>query len=104
MKLIYQLFAFAIVMMMSASVYGEESIDITISDLTSDNANVTFTPSDNEMLYYATVVDKATFEKHRGKEASDFHHQINQVAYDCYPCYLCQQCYQVPGMQTGIGL
>ena len=33
MKLIYQLFAFAIVMMMSASVYGEESIDITISGL-----------------------------------------------------------------------
>ena len=68
MKLIYQLFAFAIVMMMSASVYGEESIDITISGLSSDNANVTFTPSDNEMLYYATVVDKATFEKQGGAE------------------------------------
>lgn len=53
MKLIYQLFAFAIVMMMSASVYGEESIDITISGLSSDNAN------------YNRQNEKCNFEKRK---------------------------------------
>ncbi len=102
MKLIYQLFAFAIVMMMSASVYGEESIDITISDLTSDNANVTFTPSDNEMLYYATVVDKATFEKQGGAEGViEWHMKSWENNYYGDPWYVWfKDCYAKTGTNT----